>query len=290
MQKVTFTNSKGKSIEIGLEKPFLLNSIEGLGDVDAEIQSQKAPYQDGSTHIASVLKERPIPIGVTIRASSPQELSQLRAEISSIFNPRGGVGILKYENENGNWEISVVSEHVPTFPTGKSNRGEKFQRVLIDLMAFNPYWLKKEQIEQLVVWEGGLEFPLELPTIFANLSPNKSKILINGGDDETPIFVTFNGPATAPITIKNITTGKYIEINQNLSAGEKLEIDTAFGQKRVTKVLAHGTRENAFHYIKIPESIFFGLEVGNNLIEYSTGADYEQAGVTISWRDRFLAV
>jgi hypothetical protein len=283
MQKVTFINARGDSIVIGYQHPFFLNKIEGLGDVDAENQSQKAPSQDGSTYIDTVLSERYIPIEVAIL----EDIQINRQFIAKIFNPKLGEGLLIYENDVVRREIKAVSEHVPKF---LDSRPRMTQAALIDLVCPNPYWLTEEQIDQLAVWEGGLEFPLELPTLFANLSSNKSKILTNDGDVETPIFVTFNGPATAPIRINNITTGKMIEVNQNLLAGEKLEINTTFGQKRVTKILANGTQQNAFHYIKIPESTFFGLEAGNNLIEYSTGADYESAGVTISWRNRFIGV
>lgn len=283
MQKIKFINSKGESIDIGYQFPFFLNKIEGLGDVESDITSQKSPYQDGSTFISSVLKERPISIEVAVLKRNP-EYKQI---LSRVFNPKLGEGTLVYENDNGKWEVKAISEHVPVFP---DDRPRIHQIALIDLFCPNPYWLTEENVDQLVVWEGGLTFPLQLPTTFASLSASKSKLLVNDGDVETPILITFNGPATAPITVKNVTAGKYIQINRSLAVGEKIEINTAFGQKKVTKVLADGTRENATHYIKIPGSEFFNLEVGNNLIEYSTGSDYEQAGVSIQWRNRFLAV
>lgn len=289
MQKVTFINAKGENISFYANPPFILNSIEGLGDVPNSINSQKSPYQDGETYIDTRLGPRPIPITFTIKGKNYGEISNYRRQISAIFNPRLGEGTLIYEIENIRREIVVVCDGSPSFPSGNS-RGNTFQVGAIDLIAHNPFWVTEENTDQLVVWEGGLTFPLQFPTTFASLSASKSKLLVNDGDVETPILITFNGPATAPITVKNVTAGKYIQINRSLAVGEKLEINTAFGQKKVTKVLADGTRENATHYIKIPGSEFFNLEVGNNLIEYSTGSDYEQAGVSIQWRNRFLAV
>ena len=286
MIKLTFTNIKGKSIEIGRKPPFILQKITGLGDVDASLQTQKAPHQDGTTHTGTNLEERPISIELIILND---EISTRRQELSAIFNPKLGEGILRIEIGEEVKEIGAVSEHVPKFPGGKDGRNRNYQSVLIDLLCPNPFWLETEQTEQLVVWEGGLEFPLQLPTIFAELSSSKSKLLYNGGDEETPIQIVFNGPATAPIRISNLTIDKYIEVDQNLVVGERLEISTAFGQKKVTKFLADGSKTNAFHYISLG-SEFFGLEVGNNLIDYSTGADYEQAAVAISWKERFLAV
>lgn len=282
MQRVTFVNSRGESIEL-YQTPFFLNKIEGLGNVDADIQSQKAPGQDGSTYIKSFLAERFIPIEVVIL----KDLQINRQLISRVFNPKLGPGLLIYENDIVRREIMAVSEHVPKF---FDERPRRVERVEIDLICNEPYWKSAEHQEQLVVWEGGLEFPLQLPTEFATQSSsNKTKLLVNEGDEETPISVTFNGPATAPIKITNKTTGEFIEINQSLLVGERLEINTAFGQKRVSKVLADGTTINVFHYINL-DSTFFQLVTGNNLIDYSLGADYERAGVTIAWSNRYLGI
>ncbi|MED4299745.1 phage tail family protein [Geobacillus stearothermophilus] len=289
MQRIIFTNARGQSVELKSSAPFLLQSIDGLGDVDADIQTQRAPFQDGSTYIDSVLQERAISLQIAILAADKSTLLQKRQYLASVFNPKLGLGTLRYENSETVREIEAVPDGVPVFPSGKENRGPTFQKALVNLLCPSPFWLTEEKVDQLVVWEGGLEFPLELPTFFAQQSTNKAKILFNDGDVETPIFVTFHGPATAPIKIINVTTGEFIEVNQNLLVGERLEINTAFGQKRVTKVLSDGTEVNAFHYISL-DSTFFQLIPGNNLLDYSTGADYERAAVTITWRNRYLSV
>jgi hypothetical protein len=282
LQKITFINSRGDTIVIGYHHPFFLSKIEGLGDVDLDIQTQKAPYQDGSTYTGATLSERHIPIEVAIL----EDLQANRQILSKIFNPKLGEGLLIYENDLVRREIKAIPEHVPKFP---DVRPRITQKTIIDLFCPSPYWLTEEKVDQLVVWDGGLEFPLQMPTEFAKQSESKAKILLNEGDVATPIFIVFHGPATAPIKIINKTTGEFIEVNQSLMVGERLEINTAFGQKRVNKVLANGNVMNAFHNISL-DSIFFQLEHGNNLIDYSSGADYERAGVTITWRNRYLAV
>lgn len=272
----------GESIEL-YQTPFFLNKIEGLGDVEADIQSQKAPGQDGSSLTNVVLAERIMPIEVAIL----KDLQINRQLISRIFNPKLGEGVLVYENDIVRREIKAVSEHVPQFP---DNRPRTYQIASIDLICHNPYWTTEDKVGQLVVWDGGLEFPLQLPTFFSRRSnTNNNKILLNDGDVDSPILAVFEGPATSPIRIDNKTTGEFIEVRQNLLAGEKLEINTAFGQKRVTKVLADGSRVNAFHFITLG-STFFQLVRGNNLISYLISGDYETAGVTITWRDRHLGI
>lgn len=288
MKNLTFTNSKGDSIAFDRQN-FLFTALTGFGEVGADIQRQKAPYQDGSTLIDVVLDERPISFEVSILGRSEVDISEKRRLLSRIFNPKLGNGQLSYTVGKTTFFIEGISEHVPSYPPGNDNRGNRFQRAIVDLICPNPYWISGEIVEQLVVWEGGLTFPLRLPTHFARQSASKAKVLMNEGDAETPLRIVFNGPATAPILVENKTTGELIEVNQSLAVGERIEINTAFGQKRVEKVLADGTRFNAFHYIK-RGSKFFQLIPGNNLLDYSTGEDYERAGVTITWHNRYLSV
>lgn len=290
MKKLIYTNSRGDSITFDRHN-YLFTALTGFGEVGAEIQTQKAPYQDGSTFIDVVLNERAISFEVSILGVNESDIAQKRSRLAQVFNPKLGLGKLSYAVGTIERVIDVAVEHVPTFLPGKDMRGRKFQRSVIDLLAPNPYWrTENEHVEQLVTFSGGLTFPLILPTIFGNQkSDAKSRIIVNEGDSTTPIEVTFEGPATSPIRIENETTGKFIEVAQSLLAGEKLWISTAFGKKRVEKIAIDGKRTNAFNYINLA-STFFQLEPGNNLLTYSTGEDYEKAPVTIKFFPRYLAV
>lgn len=287
-EKVTFINSRGQSVELTNRRPFLLQSVDGKGDVEADVQMQKAPFQHGNSYIGSQLQSRPLALAVSILTDSKVGLLEKQQYLASVFNPILGEGRLIYENGNTKREIQAVSENIPVFPTGSDNKGHRFQRTLINLICPSPFWVEGDNVEQLVNWEGGLQFPLELPTFFAEQSENKDKIILNKGDVETPLFIIFHGPASAPIKVINHTTNEFIEVNQNLLEGEKLEINTSFGRKKVTKVLSDGTQQNAFHFISL-DSTFIQLAHGNNLIGYMTGG-YDSAGVSISWKNRYLSV
>ena len=296
MEKLTYTNPRGEKLTFG-DSPFFLQTVGGLGDVSADIQTQKAPYQDGSTRLDAVFEERSIPIQFLIVKESYEEVILARQLLGRVLNPKLGTGVLRYESENIIREIDVSPDSVPLFPDGQGNRTIAIQKGFINLVAFNPYWrASEESVEQLVTFSGGLTFPLILPTIFGNQdSTAKSRIIVNQGDSPTPIEVTFTGPATSPIRIENETTGEFIEVAQSLLDGEKLWISTQFGKKRVQKIAVDGTVINAFNYIKINpipslSSTFFQLQEGNNLITYSTGEEYEKAPVTIRYYNRYLAV
>lgn len=297
MFKLQFKNSLNQEIEL-FSSPFHLSKVEGLGEVGAELQTVRAPYQDGETLIDTLMESRYITIELTIRGKEASETEVYRRYFASVFNPRLGLGELKYVRGNEEKVIKVVAEAVPSFPDGPSNRGRQFQKTLLFLRAPDPYWkTATDSVEQLVTFSGGLTFPLRLPTIFGNQdSKAKSRIIVNEGDAPTPIEITFEGPATSPIRIDNETTGEFIEVAQNLLEGEQLWISTAFGRKRVEKILVDGTRINAFHHIYVdptganPSSTFFQLQPGNNLMTYNTGVEYEKAPVTIRFQPRYLAI
>lgn len=283
-EKVIFTNVKGQSIELTNRMPFLLESVEGKGDVSANVQMQSAPFQDGATFIDTTLETRALELIVNIKASSRDELNLFRQQVSSIFNPRLGLGKLTYSNGNIEREIEVVSAGIPIFPTGEA-KGKWFQRTVINLIAPNPYW--EDTIEEnykLEDFVGSFRFPFTLPTRFS--TRGDSKVLANYGDVPTPIEVEFRGPVTNPV-ITNESTGEFIRINRAIPVGYKLILDTSFGNKRVEIIAPDGTTTNGFHFIDL-QSTFFGLDIGDNRIGFV--AEGGSPEVYIRYKHRYLSV
>lgn len=283
-EKVIYTNSRGQSIELTNRMPFLLESVEGKGDVSANVQMQSAPFQDGSTFIDTTLETRVFELIVNIKTNSRDELNAFKQQISSIFNPRLGLGKLIYSNGNVKREIEVVSTSVPVFPTGEA-KGKWFQRTVINLVAPNPYWqgleIENHKLEDFV---GSFKFPFHLPMRFS--SRGDSRVLFNSGDVPTPIQVEFRGVAVNP-KITNMETGEFIRVNRTIEEGYKLIINTAFGNKRVEIIAPDGTVTNAFHYIDL-DSTFFSLDVGNTKIGFI--ADGGNPEVYVTYKNRYLSV
>jgi hypothetical protein len=284
MQRIIFTNARGQSVELKNSAPFLLQSIDGLGDVDADIQTQKAPFQDGSTYIDSVLQERAISLEIVILADKSTLLQQ-RQYLASVFNPKLGQGILRYENGEVVREIEAVPDGVPVFPSGRESRGPFFQKALVNLLCPNPFW-KSTEITEEPTFESLFQFPFE--GVFEIGIQRDKRIIVNDGDAPAPLYIEFYGPAVNPIII-NRTTGEFIKVNQTLGENEIMEIDTTPGKKSVYFVQPDGTKRNVFNWIDL-ESNFFQLVVGENEIEYSADSDIQGAIVNISYRKLYNAV
>ncbi len=277
MQRVTFTSSLGETIEL-YQSPFFLNEIEGLGDVSAEIHSQKSPGQNGSMAIDYLLEERYIPIEVIIL----KDLEANRELISRVFNPNLGPGRLTYQNNIVRREITAISEHVPKFPDERPRLGQK---AMIDLVCNNPYWedhiLNNVKLEDFV---SSFSFPFSFPVSFAIRGDMRT--LLNEGHVPTPIKVTFIGEAVNP-KITNLTTGEFIRINRTIPKDYKLVITTDVNHKSVKIIAPDGIETNAMGYIDL-DSDFFSLDVGNNQLSFITDGGTPE--VYIEYRNLYVGV
>ena len=278
--KITFTNSIGNSVVLG-PKPFKVIRIDGTGGTEADIQTQKAPYQDGHTFVDALLEPKTVEIELTIFARSKEEVFQLRRELTNIFNPKLGVGLLTYEYPGGVKEIEAVPESTPVFPSGPW----VFQKAMISLICPAPFWLDPlKNIVKLEDFVANFRFPFNLPVVFS--ARGDTRTIINDGDVPTPITVEFRGRAINP-RITNVTTGEFIQVNREIPENYRLVIDTEFGRKRVSIIAPDGVETNAFHYIDL-ESTFFDLEVGENQLSFITSGGSPE--VYIHFKKRYLGV
>lgn len=284
MFKLQYENARGQSIEL-FDYPFRLISVEGLGEVEATIQTQKAPSQDGETYIDSVLEPRYMTIELKIEGTDAADTESKRRMLASIFNPRLGPGTLKYVRDDDVKVLNAVPESVPFFPDGLVNRKDTFQKVLIYLIAPNPYW-KSTRVTEEPAFEPKFHFPFAGPFVMG--VQRTDRIIDNGGDAPMPIQVDFYGPADSPM-IANETTGEFIRINKRLEENEIFRIDTTDSVKSIIYIDEDGNEENVFHWIDI-NSTFFKLELGENEITCNCALSNNQKDFDIYYSKLYNAV
>lgn len=283
METLTFTSATGEVIHFG-GPPFYLSKVEGLGDVAADTQRQKAAYQDGSTYLDSVLDDRPLMIEfLIVQDDGYADVSAARIQIARVFNPKLGLGTLRYENGHVVREIAAVADSVPIYPDGP--RTETIQKGLINLICPNPYW-KSLSVTEEPAFEPLFQFPFE--GIFEMGMQRDRRIIVNDGDAPAPLNIEFFGPALNPKIINN-TTGEYIKVNQELLEGERMMIDTSDSNKSVYFIDSSGNQRNVFNWIDL-NSTFFKLIIGENDIEYTADSDIQGAIVNISYSKLYTAV
>lgn len=267
--------SNNKIIEVDKNKRFRLLGIDGIDSGNYEIMKSENLFADGSRVNDKKILSRNIMLEIEYTG---KEKARERSNLSSFFNIHHS-GIMVFKNE----EIERKVEYEVEGFKAKLNNLYEPLRALISLYCPNPFWLDTETTSKEVVqWEGGMTFPLILPTTFAT-EGEKEFNLINDGDVEAPIKIQISGPATNP-KILNASTDEYIKIKKKVELGETLVITTEFGNKRVE---IDGV--NAFSYIDL-DSTFFQLQVGDNIIKLETEELNENSKIKIEYRNRYLGV
>lgn len=285
-EEIEFINSRGVSVLFD-GNPYGLVSIEGLGDVESEAQSQKAPYIDGVDYIESVFEPRYLPTEILIRGKDYSEVASLRRDLSSILNPKLGLGELHYRSPGGReYIIPAVGESVPVYPDLEA-RGELWQRGLVTFMAPNPYWRSpNETAKPLVAYVGNFKLPMTFPFMLG--TSGSKTTLYNDGDVPAPVRIEMHGPTTNP-QIFNRTTGEYIRINRTIAQGEVMHINTESGRQRITVTDEEGKETSAFGYLDHNSDLFY-LELGENIIEHVADAGNRHAEVIVRWDSMFVGV
>ena len=282
MRRLTFENARGESIVFYLA-PLLITSLTGIGEVDVDLQSQKSPYQDGDTHIDTVLQPRYIDLEGAIIETDLKEIKKYRKNILRICNPKLGLGKITLELDGDIKEIYGVPDGSPVFP----ERGqEPVQNFAITWKCPDPYWRDPREISRaLRAYQGRFTLPTTFPIEFG--VEGDTTILINDGDTPAPITIDIQGPVTNPQVI-NKTTGQFIRVNLSLSENEVLHIDT--GRPRRVEIYRDGrTIENAMGYID-HYSDFWELSVGSNEVQYIADAGNANAIVAVAWQNRYVGI
>lgn len=134
-----------------------------------------------------------------------------------------------------------------------------------------------------------MEFPLEIDIEekieFAIVSFYKT--INNEGDEEIPVQIEYQGPATNPC-IENETTGEFIQVNMEIGEKEKLIIDTTPGKETVNLVTPNEIID-VYNNIDL-NSTFFKLILGKNLVKYSSDNEGAKDKVSITYANRYVGV
>ena len=282
MRRLTFTNNRGESIEFYLS-PLLIESLEGIGEVEAELQEQVAPYRDGSIHIDAILRPRFIELEGSITNINLEEIRKKRQELSRVCNPKLGLGKITLELDGSIKEIHGVPEGSVVFPDRERN---PFQPFMITWKCPDPYWKDLQEVSRdLKAYEGKFTFPFQFPVQFGIESDNTT--LINEGDTSAPVIIEIKGPIRRPI-IENLTTGKYMQINAIIEADQTLVIDTNPRNKRV-EIKSGGETRKVMGFFDHGGD-FWQLDVGENEIRYRADAGIADAVATVSWQNQYVGI
>jgi hypothetical protein len=150
----------------------------------------------------------------------------------------------------------------------------------VSLRMADPYWYSEERLSatRAVSPQGGIEMPLELPMVFPESEVTGVLLLTNDGPLPTYPVVRFHGPALNP-RIEH-SSGKYMQYQGELGAGEEAEIDTWSRTVKVGESYRYGALS--------PGSRWWMIDTGTNEVRFEVEAGLDTALAEIRWRAGFL--
>lgn len=278
METIVYRNADGETVEIGYTGDYLLDGWLGMGPAEVLPITSKGYRQNGYTYQGMTLGCRIITLGIRYVG----DYYQKKRHLERVFNPMLGPGTLTYTNDYLGKSITALTT-VPPTPADRDG----FHSTTVELTAYDPWFTDvADNVKVMSDYKGGLTFPFKFnPSIHFATKGDYATVDITG-DADTPLRVEFHGPAVHP-RLEMLNTGERIEVETTLLEGEKLWIDTSYGNKTVVHELADGTKESAYHLITT-DSSFFWLHRGSNRLAF--GSDGGEPQVYLYWRNRYIGV
>jgi hypothetical protein len=251
IEKIKITSTSGRG-SIEMEQ----NSIGGywLGPVDwGQVQGQHNTYryynQVGESIVSTSILSRPISITGWVVDGFRNSLQTRCDRLNSFFSPTDD-----YWLEFGERKIKFRPDSSIKYSRELKSNNKKIRKFLLQGTA--PYPLFSGLNDTIVTFDSSsklFRFPNNfgsmLPVVFGSINKAYNAQAYNPGGFETGLTVDikFSGPVTNP-KIKNLTTGKFIGVNRAFSDGEKLQISTMVGDKRMTLMTADSKQENLIKF------------------------------------------
>lgn len=246
-----------------------------------------SPTQPGSI-VRSVRHEsRRMIIPIVLKATSATDLRDQIQELNFALDPVRGSGQLKITGPGGITRVvdAYLEDGMGLDESLNSTTGPTWQRASLQFLCEEPYWKDNSTTSATVTYgtTTATFFPM-FPLRLSSSSVFGAATIVNDGDVMTWPRWTITGPGSA-IYIKNITTGKTINLDVTLTAGETVTIDTTPGVRTVTK--NDGT--NLFGYLSADSSLW-SLTRGSNSIQLEMSSADVGSSIAYSFERRWLSV
>lgn len=292
MQRILFINTEMEEIDINpFYPPFIFESIAGIDAINTSIISHAPAGMDGSVYEDIVMEDREITLNLHVYGKTQKEMYENKLALiklaGSSFYKRGKIGTLWYENDQGRWWIPAVVKQ------GARQIGKRIKNYLPMQIVFycpdSSFRAEEATVDKMAYTGGGFSFPLTIAQPGVTFGRRGYLInFVNDGDQESPLEIEITGTALIPKITKK-ETGEYIAIQRQLFEGDKLIINTEKGKKQAKIIRETNEVENAMGFID-PTSTWFGLDPGDNLLEYTSGDDGTNASVMLKAWSRYGGV
>lgn len=247
-----------------------------------------SPTQPGSVVRSTRHQSRRLVLPIIVTGTSQTTLRSALQNLNYALDPVRGKGTLKVTAPDGTQRITraFLEDGMGLDESLNSTvNPSSWQRASLQFFCEEPYWLDATTTSSTIAYNTTTAtfFPF-FPLRLSSSSVFGTDTIDNSGDVMTWPRWTITGPGSA-IYIKNLTTGKTLNLNVTLAAGESVTIDTAPGVRTITK--NDGT--NLFGYLSSTSSLW-PLAKGSNSIQLEMSSADTGSSIGYSYERRWLSV
>ncbi len=265
-------------------KVLILNQKE-LSFIDANHFKSNGIGQNGDYHIGANLQSRNLTVSGYINANV-NDFKKIKRELISIINPLHEFKIIKDGYMIKGYPTSTIR-----FSHNQNENFAGLYQFLIDFYCPIPFWNDESDTKATIsYWKGNFKFPMNIGSkgiIMGYKSPSLIVNVKNCGDVETGMKIEFKalGALESP-SLFNVNSREYIKINKDMVTGEKIIVNTNYGQKKIQSTL-NGETKDILNYLDL-SSTFLQLSTGDNLFRYDAESNLNNLQVNIYYNPKYL--
>lgn len=248
--------------------------------------ADEIPGQPGSRlrEVRTLTREYELPL--VIKGDDPMGLRAKIRELVGAFDPTRGAGKIRCTAHDGTLrELTCRYQSGLELEEKPGVRSPTFQKTILVLKAFDPYWYVQNPLTNLWAFSGSgpaTWFPL-FPLVLGASEVLAQPTVNNPGDVFTWPKWTITGPMTG-VTLRNVTTEAALTLTTTLTAGEAVRIDTSPGIKSALRSPAN---LNVFSSLSALSELW-PLERGNNVLSIEIAGAATGTEVTLEFTPRYL--
>lgn len=293
IKNVTVKNYLGDSITLDLVEPeksgFIIESIDGLGPVKADINTTNMALNDGGVFNSSRLGSRNIVL--QLRFLENLTIEQTRQLSYKYFPAKQEVDLI-FETDERKVEINGWVE------SNEPNIFSPEERTQISIICPDPYFysISDDDITETVfsALMPQFEFPFSNESlenkliIVGDIQTKRENTVYYGGDIETGVVINMYATGRVDnVTIYNIKPREKMRIDTDkittltgsgIVSGDQIVISTLTGKKSVT-LIRGGIYTNILNCVD-KDADWFHLSKGDNIFTYT--ADYGETNIKFS--------
>lgn len=270
-----YVGADGQEIIFDYTNGYLISKPTGIDTLSVSVNESYGINQVGTSVSSEHVESRPVTITGRVVGDAQE---QRKKRLLDVIRP--GAGRLYCDD----YYLDVRTTETPTVGPGRSHA--QFQ---VSFLAPHPYWCREnKETGTLMGVEKLFKFPWNIskPYQFGRMQQKKFVNIRNQGQADIPFTVTMTAmDAVSVPMVQNIVDGKFLRINKDMAAGERIVIEITHSRTYVTSSVDGDCRG-----VLDIESSLFRLAPGDNILKSTANSGLENLQMDITFAPEMVGM